>query len=193
MPAKHNAAIESVLRRSRKELERMIDDLTDAQMKTLEQFRVYCLSRHPDSTLMWAHYADSFKGVCLEFIIENTLFCNALPITYFDSYPRFDVADEDFDESLKPLLDKSSVWGYEDEFRLIATEHPVAYTDAPTTRAGLLSLPRGALQSVIVGAAMPAEDREVVKRVVANSGWNVDVKVASLVPDRYEFEITGLD
>lgn len=139
---------------------------------------------------MWAHYAASCRGVCLEFSVENELFCGALPVAYLHSYPQFSVAATDEDENLQPLLTKSAVWSYEDEFRLIVSEHPFVFPDVPTTKEGLWALPKGALRSVIVGAEMPASDRAVVKTLVADSGWGVELKVASLVPDRYEFQIT---
>lgn len=184
---------EKEIRDNRKLLEFMIDGITTEMKKeTQEQYRVYCLSMHPDSILMWAHYAASCRGVCLEFSVENELFCGALPVEYLHNYPRIDVAATDEDENLKPLLTKSDVWDYEDEFRVIVTEHPFVYPDVPTTKEGLLGLPKGALRSVIVGAEMPTSDREVVKTLVADSGWGVDLKVASLVPDRYEFQITDL-
>jgi hypothetical protein len=196
----HNTALseeghvrrENEVRGNRRLLEWMIDQMTAEMEKAIqEQYRVYCLSTHPDSTLMWAHYAASCRGVCLEFSVENELFCGALPVAYFDSYPRFDVAATDEDENLQPLLTKSAVWSYEDEFRLIVSEHPFVFPDVPTTKAGLLALPKGALRSVIVGAEMPASDRDVVKTLVTASEWGVELKVASLVPDRYEFEITN--
>lgn len=169
----------------------MIDEMTSAMEKAIqEQYRVYCLSTHPDSTLMWAHYAASCRGVCLEFSVQNELFCGALPVEYLHSYPQFSVAATDEDSNLQPLLTKSAVWSYEDEYRLIASEHPFVFPDVPTTKGGFLALPRGALQSVIVGAEMPTSDREVVKTLVADSGWGVALRIASLVPDRYEFDIT---
>lgn len=30
-----------------------------------------CFSKRPDSTLMWAHYVDNFKGVCIEWKIPR--------------------------------------------------------------------------------------------------------------------------
>ena len=195
----HNTALseeehvrrENEVRGNRKFLEWLIDEMTAAMEKAIqEQYRVYCLSTHPDSTLMWAHYAASCRGVCLEFSVENELFCGALPVAYLHSYPRFSVAATDEDENLQPLLTKSAVWSYEDEFRLIVSEDPFVFPDVSTTKEGLLALPKGALRSVIVGAEMPASDREVVKTLVADSGWGVELKVASLVPDLYEFQIT---
>ena len=94
--------------------------------------------------------------------------------------------------NLQPLLTKSAVWSYENEFRVIVSEHPFVFQDVPTTNGGLLFLPKGSLRSVIMGTEMPAGDREVVKTLVSTSGWDTTLKVTSLVPDRYVFEITDL-
>ena len=45
---------------------------------------ICCFSVKADDHLMWAHYAASHRGVCLEFSVENELFCGALPATYCD-------------------------------------------------------------------------------------------------------------
>lgn len=185
---------ENEVRSNRKLLEWMIDEMTSAMEKAIhDQYRVYCLSAHPDSTLMWAHYAASCRGVCLEFSVQNELFCGALQVEYLQSYPQFSVAATDEDANLQPLLTKSAVWRYEDEYRLIVSEHPFVFPGMPTTKEGFLPLPKGALQSVIVGTKMSAADRETVKTLVAGSGWGTALKVASLVPDRYEFEITDFN
>lgn len=197
----HNTALsekehlrrEQEVRGNRRLLEWMIDQMTSDMEKAIqEQYRVYCLSTHPDSVLMWAHYAASCRGLCLEFSVENELFCGALPVAYLDGYPRFDVAATDADENLQPLLTKSAVWSYEDEFRVVVSEHPFVFPGVPTTKDGLLPLPKGSLRCVIVGTEMPASDREVVKTLVTASGWDTALKVASLVPDHYKFEIMDL-
>lgn len=190
LPEEEHVRRENEVRGNRWLLEWMIDQTTTDMGKAIQQqYRVYCLSTHPDSVLMWAHYAASCRGVCLEFSVENELFCGALPVAYLDSYPRFDVSTADADESLQPLLTKSAVWSYEDEFRVVVSEHPFVFPGVPTTKGGLLALPRDSLQSVIIGAEMPASDREVVKTLVAGSGWDTKLKVANLLPDRYVFEI----
>ena len=181
------------LRTDRKLLESIIDELTSEMGKDIQnRYRVYCLSPHPDSVLMWAHYGASCRGVCLEFSVENDLFCGALPVTYTDSYPVFDVAATDADANLQLLLTKSAVWSYEDEFRVIVSEHPFVFPNVPMTKDGLLDLPKGSLRSVIVGTEMPNADRKVIRMLVSTSGWDTMLKVASLVPDRYVFEIKDL-
>ena len=98
---------EKELRSNRKLLERMIDEITSKMADTIQkQYRVYCLSTHPDSTLMWAHYAASCRGLCLEFAVQNELFCGALQIDYVHSYPRFSIAANNDNENLQPLLTK---------------------------------------------------------------------------------------
>ena len=182
------------LRKDRKFLESKIDQFTSDMDSAIQtKYRVYCLTTHPDSTLMWSHYADSCKGICLEFSVNNNLFCGVFKIEYCEKYPLFRIRTDDEDENIRTLLTKSKDWEYEDEFRVMATEKPYRYDDVPTTTNGFLALPKGALQSVIIGAQMPLEDQELVQSLVKKSGWNVELKVASLVPDRYAFEIRHLD
>lgn len=185
---------EQELRANRKLLEWMIDEVTSEMERAIQtQYRVYCLSIHPDSTLMWSHYAASCKGLCLEFSVRNELFCGALKVDYLDRYPLFSISATDEYANLRPLLTKSTIWQYEDEFRLIASEQPFVFPGVPTTKQGFLTLPKGALKSVIVGALMPTSDRELVRSLVTESGWNVSLQVATVVPDHYAFEIRALE
>ena len=184
---------EQEVRGNRRLLEWMIDQLTSEMDEAIQrQYRVYCLSTHPDSTLMWSHYASSCRGICLEFSVRNDLFCGALPVEYVNKYPLFSVAATDDAANRRPLLTKSEVWSYENEFRIIASQHPFVFTDVPTTKGGFVSLPKGALRSVIVGPQMQSSDREMVRALVNDSGCGVRLKVANLVPDRYAFSIATL-
>jgi Protein of unknown function (DUF2971) len=185
---------EQEIRKNRKLLEYFIDQMSaDMERAIQEQYRVYCLSTHPDSTLMWSHYADSCKGICLEFSVRNNLFCRALQIEYLSSYPLFALADENEYENIRPLLTKSDVWWYENEFRLIASEHPIVFEGVPTTRNGFLSFPKESLEAVIIGPLMRQPDQKLIRSIVSGSGWNVALKVASLVPDRYKLEIKAFE
>ena len=95
---------------------------------------VCCFSRGNTATLMWAHYADSNKGICIEYEFgklpsDNLLRQSLFPIVYTD-FP-IDVSDllEDKENAVYqyPLdaallcsaLNKASIWKYEKEWRLI--------------------------------------------------------------------------
>lgn len=111
LPEAEHLRREQELRSNPKLVEWMIDQTTSEMEQAIpNQYRVYCLSTHPDSTLMWSHYADSCKGICLEFSAQNELFCRALQVEYVGGYPLFSVSATDDDANLQPLLTKSEVW-----------------------------------------------------------------------------------
>ena len=56
----------------------------------LEQGIVWCAAKNNDNQLLWAHYADNHKGICIEYDLINTkteLFKNlCFPIEYIDEF-----------------------------------------------------------------------------------------------------------
>ncbi len=48
--------------------------------------RLYCLTPHPNSLLMWAHYGDRHHGICLEFDTSREL-GRAYKVIYADEMP----------------------------------------------------------------------------------------------------------
>lgn len=122
---------------------------------------------------MWAHYAESHKGVCLEFTSRNPLFFQALRVTYQRYYPVFDMAEEDAQLELLVLLTKSRAWRYEDEYRLIGLERscvkPGASAPGLITDNSLVELPDDWLKAVIVGYLAEAATLDVARRVIGEA------------------------
>jgi hypothetical protein len=171
----------------------MIDQMTAAMEQAMfAQYRVYCLSTHADAPLMWSHYAGSHRGVCLEFSVQNTLFCGALQVEYLDHYTEFDLSNDDEDASLKPLLTKSKDWRYENEFRLVVAAPGHTFPGILPTRNNVATLPPGALKSVIMGCQMPQEDREIVRSLVRSSSSPVALLEAQRVANRYALVISDV-
>jgi len=49
--------------------------------------RIYCLTPRIDSTLMWSHYAENHKGICLEFAVkEGNVFGSAFKVIYEEEF-----------------------------------------------------------------------------------------------------------
>lgn len=185
---------EQVLRAERPRLEWIIDQMTQAmEQSVFAQYRVYCLTPYVGAPLMWSHYARSHRGVCLQFSVQNALFCGALPVEYVDHYPEFNLADNDEDASLRPLLTKSEDWSYEKEFRLVLAAPGYTFPGVLPTRDNFVSLPPGALKSVIMGCLMPQHDREIVRSLVRNAGSPVDLMAAHRVANRYALDIRKVD
>lgn len=95
---------------------------------------VSCFSSEKDSNLMWSHYAKSNTGICVEYnfnklpqnhLLPKTIF----PVCYTNSpVDLSDLLDDEkqklFDQPLDVAvlcasLNKSSVWSYEKEWRLV--------------------------------------------------------------------------
>jgi len=106
--------------RNRENLRRM----EQARIKKMEEFfRLYCLSAVPDNLLMWAHYSDSHKGVCIGFnpkkLIEVISPVWVAPVGYSFEYPRISVLEHP-EKILEILLfNKSIDWIYEKEIRYV--------------------------------------------------------------------------
>jgi hypothetical protein len=151
------------------------------------QYRVYCLGPDVHNALMWAHYADSHKGVCLEFSTKNAVICCALRVEYVRDLPAIAAYSEDIDVNLIPLLTKCDVWSYEREYRLVAQEnnHAVGH-DTLVVNKNFLALPERALTSIIVGCQGPFEQ---VRALVHSHAPSVSVRRAVRIPDRYELSI----
>ena len=153
------------------------------------QYRVYCLGPDPKSQLMWAHYANSHQGICLEFSLRNDVFCGALKCQYLTDFPIMRAHENDEASTLQMLLAKSHVWEYEQEYRLIAQEKEfVRCDDVPVTENNYLKFPKGALTSIIIGCQANYEE---VHELVQNTAPWVKVKKAIRTPNRYDLTIEG--
>ena len=84
---------------------------------------LYCVSTKCDDILMWAHYADSHRGVCLEFDGMSPLMAHAQEVSYTDDRIPINPYEDSEDVMMsKSLLTKSRHWRYESEWRLCRYE-----------------------------------------------------------------------
>lgn len=175
--------------RDRAVLERMVrQGAMETQQAVMERYRVYCLCPDVTNALMWAHYADSHRGICLEFNVRNEVICCALEVQYFPEFPMTRQYSDDLAENLLPLIAKSEMWKYENEYRLVAqdTANATGHETLLATN-GFLKLPAGALQSVIVGCQ---GSYVVVQNLVRKCNPGFPVLHARKVDNRYALEIT---
>ncbi len=105
-----------------------------------DQALISCFSKIPDSILMWSHYSNSHRGICLE-IEENRP--DFRDVVYSKKRAKFDVNDiikrilaadylntqmdtsnNDFNyKILKPFFTKSTDWEYEKEVRCVLSRN----------------------------------------------------------------------
>jgi hypothetical protein len=175
------ARCESILRTDAGRRQKLIDGFSACNQLIIGRRRLYCLTPDPCSTLMWSHYADNHRGICLEFDTANLLFSEALEVAYRSEYPRW-VPHEMEQIAFEMFLMKAEDWKHEKEFRIIGGVN--SEKDHLNLDGDWLRLPPGALQSVIVGCEA---NYDAVHNVVSNH--STDVSVRRVVRRRNEFRL----
>lgn len=144
---------------------------------------VLCLSEVHDDILMWAHYADSHRGVCLVFDASEPFFATAQPVHYRDLRPNVNPVVHSHDQMLDAaMFTKSSHWSYEREWRILQ------YKKGP----GVYVVPVTALKQVILGAEIDPANAAKVRRWAMDAPTNVSVISAALSPTEFKVDVTGL-
>ena len=155
------------------------------------RWRIYCLTPLPESTLMWSHYGDNHKGICLEFGVDNPLFATAQAVKYLSSYPGWSPHTVVESGARDILLTKSDDWEYEQEYRIIGMgegfDRPI---DAhPLFLAGnCLRIPDGALKAVFAGCEA---DYDGIAAIMRDCAPGLKLKRAVRSPSKYRLEIVG--
>ncbi|MEL6438290.1 MAG: DUF2971 domain-containing protein [Cyanobacteria bacterium J06621_8] len=86
----------------------------------MDDYGVLALCENPDNLLLWAHYAAEHRGLCLGFEWDETQLPQAKEVIYQTNYRKIDYWLHTEDELAQiALLQKSSDWSYEREYRSI--------------------------------------------------------------------------
>lgn len=166
-------------------------------------FYVTCFNNSPLNILMWSHYTNHHKGFMLELKIKkNEGYYNNLPMAVFynDEYPvlkyPYNITTEECMKNpeygsellIKRLLNKSTVWNYENEFRLINRE--VVAGDDNTV---LLDFEPSSLTSVILGSKIDPVHKDKLELEISKfnkkHGLNIEVFESRLSETEYKIEV----
>ena len=124
---------------------------------------------------MWAHYADSHKGVCLKLDISKdvNLFEFTHPVKYFYKYPKFYYFEKN--SFVKRILAKSRDWAYEQEIRTIKM------------KPGLYKFNKECLKEIIFGKNAEKKDIETIRKIVESKYEDVKFKRIKFKKNSYRF------
>jgi hypothetical protein len=146
---------------------------------------VFCLPGTSTDILMWSHYSNCHRGICLEFRtdVKDSIFAKAQPITYSDEYPHLDlrtiVESEPIRSAAAWMLTKSSQWSYEREWRVLD------YENGP----GVRRFPPSCLSAVILGCCISDEERELVLEWSRDSPTPVRMRKAKKSSTHFRLDV----
>lgn len=147
--------------------------------RNLAQLSVLSLTEEPDDMLMWAHYANSHKGYCLELDATVPPLSFANRVHYIPERPTFRLFDPNkADKLVHMLLIKADFWEHEHEWRMV---RPVEH--------GPLIIPTESLKSIIFGAGITPGDEAELREMANEREVPVAFKRAKLDNRDYRLEI----
>lgn len=141
---------------------------------------VMCLSEVHDDILMWAHYADSHRGVCLIFDPTEEFMSTAQPVKYRKVRPRVNPIVNSYDEMLEAaMFTKSDHWSYEQEWRILQYKKG----------SGVYTIPTASLRQVILGAEISEQDRMRICQWSADAPNRIDITSATLSHNEFKVNV----
>jgi len=158
--------------------------IVEGHKRAIDEMGIFCMTTKNDNILMWSHYADFHKGVCLEFDISKDLKTFLLPrkVVYSNDYPKLNYIQSYLKNELKmhlALWHKSKDWEYEDEFRAIKPN-----------KSGLIQFQKSSLTGIIFGCKCGEEKRKEIAKMVREKLFpNVKLKEASMSRAQYKLDI----
>ncbi len=163
---KHLKQINGIKYKNFKQLEKRLSspekiqaELKRARQNIIKNSGIFSFATKSDNLLMWAHYSNSHKGVCLIFDVAQDIdvFIQALPVKYSSEFPTVNHTNLGNKELItKTFLTKSNAWKYEGEHRIINQDR---------AKQKMFFNPK-ALYGVILGAKSTSTDIELVKKLL---------------------------
>jgi hypothetical protein len=146
-----------------------ITHLKNSIQERIHRARIICFSERNDNILLWSHYANNHRGVCLEFDIgiwkPSNIMLQWFPVIYKPNNERPEVKltmesfqATDFAESA--IFSKGRCWDYEQEWRLVV--------DPWGGRDSIKFLP-SCLTGVFFGVNTSNKDKKIILDIVETS------------------------
>jgi hypothetical protein len=129
--------------------------------------------------LLWSHYADGHRGVCLiynipdEYILKNNL--GGIPVTYEQNpivnflvewaVSEVNISYEEFIDQLAIILigTKDMCWSYENEYRILAKQ------------AGEFKIEKSFLKHMCYGLNVSSKDFELISSMLIKFGYDTEL------------------
>jgi len=120
-----------------------------------EKLRICSFSSDFRNLLLWAHYADGFKGICIEVELNDWPDHDIAKVNYEPFKPIFNNEHGEYVHYWPNIIlrEKNAAWKYEKEIRVL-------------TRREFVSYPMVEIKSVLLGSRTPSPIKQALLRVV---------------------------
>lgn len=180
---------------------------TEQSDKLLDEIGILCLSAEWNNVLLWSHYANHHKGICIGFRADSDVFQLAREVRYQNERPVICRPDDDLDTIInKTFFTKATCWDYEKEWRITKPKltqqekdlhfGPLWSKDYPKDFLKLMNEQDGAkvyrfdprtIESITCGLRMSENDRSIVIAALQTS--NLDIPLYNGVQTSTEYTV----
>lgn len=148
--------------------------------------KICCFSEINNNILMWSHYGENHKGVCLKFNVntDKPFFDAPYKVEYRSMYPQYNYLEKMDDVIYHQLSIKAQDWQYEREIRV------VKFDELETS---FYNFKRESLTEIIFGCC--AEDNFIkeIYNICKECGYNhILFKKAVMKENEYALDIISL-
>jgi len=167
-------------------IDKHINALNENINQRIKSAGILSLAEDPSNLLMWAHYSDDHKGVCIEFERhENNLLGNeeaTKKVNYTKYYPSISksafLKANGLDHFRRVLWTKSEQWRYENEWRTIIIEG-----------GQVINIP-GEIKSITFGMRCSQISIDIVKQLV--KGKDIQLRLAEKLTSKFGIKFKNI-
>ncbi|KUJ51806.1 DUF2971 domain-containing protein [Chryseobacterium sp. JAH] len=151
-------------------------------LNSKEEAGIYCLSKHFLNEQLWAYYASSYSGYCIEYDLEKLVdkgqnfdFQYQFEVDYKDDIPTLkinDIIERNINFIRKMFATKKSTWKHEEEIRLIFDKY------------GVKKFHPSAITGIYFGIKTP----EIIKESFYGLYKDMDVKFYEVFPSNFKLD-----
>ncbi|MCF7354111.1 DUF2971 domain-containing protein [Vibrio sp. CK2-1] len=188
-------------------IKKQVEDILNQQFQA---FRICCFTKRKENLLFWSHYADSHRGYCVDYSTSSSIIGAAYKVKYGTKFPylkfpllndlraltvlakqlaegqtidRFNTSMNN--DLIKPILNKSIDWKYEEEYRSILKPDAIAQLN---NNGECLILEGHEIRNVYFGCNMPEENRDLLIESIKSGPFTPDLWQARMTRGMFSLE-----
>jgi hypothetical protein len=160
------------------------------QAEAIKEFGILSTCMVNENILLWSHYADQHKGVCLQFNTNSFLELLDTPalgeVKYSEFplvYPPFNHDLSEINKSFRPIfLTKAPFWYYELEYRIFL--HPIEERRQYF---------QDSLEVIYLGMNASSENKKLIVNICEQSNGRIKLFQAKKAYLKFELEFEGIN